>query len=190
MMIDLPMKTYSTGKQVVNWVMVNGSYNFGESIVEVIANKMVEKIAKVSGNKRKERRLTVRLNGFEDEYECGTESFRKGSFLKNLIKKSIHRIIENMSKPSSLLPIIYEPIQKDFLGIVIPESEERMFDEIEYFESIKDVRSWFKKYAKYFHPDFLGRELFPYEEVIFNELVRCRNVGLEMFRQFAEVFGE
>ena len=88
MMIELPMKTYSTGKQVVNWVMVNGSYNFGESVVEVIANKMVEKIAKVSGNKRKERRLTVRLNGFEDEYECGTESFRKGSFLKNLIKKS------------------------------------------------------------------------------------------------------
>ena len=64
MMVELPMKQWGS-KMVVNWSMVNGSYHFGESIVEVIANKMVEKIAKVSGNKRKERRLEVRLNGFE-----------------------------------------------------------------------------------------------------------------------------
>ena len=87
MMVELPMKQWGS-KRVVNWSGVNGSYQFGESIVEVITNKMVEKIAKVSGNKRKERRLEVRLNGFEDVYECGTESFKKGSFLKNLVKKS------------------------------------------------------------------------------------------------------
>ena len=84
--------------------------------------KEFEKIAEVSGNKRKERRLEVRLSGFEDVYECGTESFKKGSFLKNLIKKSIHKIIETMVKPTNYLPMIYNPIRKNFIGETDDES--------------------------------------------------------------------
>lgn len=187
MMIDLPMKQWGS-KMVVNWVMVNGSYSFGESIVEVIANKMVEKIAKVSGNKRKERRLTVRLNGFEDEYECGTESFRKGSFLKNLIKKSIHKSIETMAKPHNYLPAIWNPIEKDFIGRTLSQSEEYMLNELEDCETIKDVHKWYKKYARYYHPDFLGRNLFPDEQITFEVITEGRDMACELIRQIEETF--
>ena len=149
MIVELPMKKWGS-KMVVNWNMVNGSYQFGESVVEVIANKMVEKIAKVSGNKRKERRLEVRLNGFEDVYECGTESFKKGSFLKNLIKKSIHKAIETMAQPHNYLPVLWQPVIKNFLGETTEESIEYMYNELDKCESLKEVRSWYKKYAIYY----------------------------------------
>ena len=41
----LPMRKRGS-KMVVDWKMVSGSYVFGDYIVEVIANKMVEKIMK------------------------------------------------------------------------------------------------------------------------------------------------
>lgn len=189
MMIDLPMKQWGS-KMVVNWAMVNGSYSFGESIVEIIANKMVEKIAKVSGNKRKERRLTVRLNGFEDEYECGTESFKKGSFLKNLIKKSVHKAIETMVQPHNCLPVLWQPVVKNFLGETPEELDNYMLDELELCESKKDVHKWYKKYIKYYHPDFLGRELFPYEKIMFKVVTESRDKAIILFNQFEEVFGE
>lgn len=189
MMVELPMKQWGS-KMVVNWSMVNGSYNFGESIVEVIANKMVEKIAKTTGNKRKERRLEVRLNGFEDVYECGTESFKKGSFLKNLIKKSIHKVIETMTQPHNYLPVLWQPVVKNFLGETQEELDDIMWDELSECESLREVRSWYKKYAKYYHPDFLGRDLFPYEKIIYNHLNDAKEKAINFFKDLEEVFGE
>lgn len=189
MMVELPMKKWGS-KMVINWSMVNGSYQFGENIVEVIANKMVEKIAKVSGNKRKERRLEVRLNGFEDVYECGTESFKKGSFLKNLIKKSIHKAIETMAQPHNYLPVLWQPVVKNFLGETPEELIEYMYDELNNCESLKEVRSWYKKYAKYYHPDFLGRDLFPYEKITYNYLNDAKEKLVNFLKDLEEVFGE
>ena len=157
MMVELPMKQWGS-KMVVNWSVVNGSYQFGESIVEFITNKMVEKIAKASGNKRKERRLEVRLNGFEDVYECGTESFKKGAFLKNLIKKSIHKIIETMVKPTNYLPMIYNPIRKNFLGETDQESMDYMFITLASANDERDYRTKWKQFAKNYHPDYIRRE--------------------------------
>lgn len=191
MMIELPMKTYSTGKQVVNWAMVSGSYNFGESIVEVITNKMVEKIAKVSGNKRKERRLEVRLNGFEDVYECGTESFKKGSFLKNLIKKSIHKIIETMVKPTNYLPMIYNPIRKNFIGETDDESIDYICKSFVGCESIREIRNVYKRFAKMYHPDSLGRELFPHELLVHEHILKVMKDGaINQFRAYDKVMAE
>lgn len=188
---ELPMKTYSTGKMVVNWTMVNGSYTFGESIVEVIANKIVEKIAKVSGNKRKERRLTVRLNGFEDEYECGTESFRKGSFLKNLIKKSVHKLIETINKPSSLLPMVYNPIRKNFFGVTDKESLAYMGGKLaDCADDDKAIRRTYKQFAKLYHPDYLGRELFLDEIVVLEVLKETKEMLLMNYRDMMEVLND
>ena len=189
MIVELPMKKWGS-KMVVNWSIVNGSYHFGESVVEVIANKIVEKIAKTSGNKRKERRLEVRLNGFEDVYECGTESFKKGSFLKNLIKKSIHKSIETMVRPHNYLPVLWQPVVKNFLGETTEESIEYMYNELDNCESLKEVRSWYKKYAKYYHPDFLGRDLFPYEKITYNYLNDAKEKLINFIKDLDEVFGE
>lgn len=191
MMIELPMKTYSTGKQVVNWTMVNGSYSFGESVVEVIANKMVEKIAKVSGNKRKERRLEVRLSGFEDVYECGTESFKKGSFLKNLIKKSIHKIIETMVKPTNYLPMIYNPIRKNFIGETDDESINYIVKTFTECDTIKEVRKIYKRFARMYHPDSLGRELFPHELLVNEHILKVMRDGIiDQIKAYDKVMAE
>lgn len=190
MNIELPMKQWGS-KMVVNWNMVNGSYSFGENIVEVIANKMVEKFAKVSGNKRKERRLTVRLNGFEDEYECGTESFKKGSFLKNLIKKSVHKLIKTMNKPSSLLPMIYNPIRKNFFGVTDNESLVYMFDKLgDCADDDKAIRRTYKQFAKLYHPDYLGRELFIDEIVVLEVLKETKEMLLMNYKDMMEVLSD
>ena len=190
MIVELPMKKRGNS-MVVNWNMVNGTYNFGESIVEVIVNKMVEKIAKATGNKRKERRLTVRLNGFEDEYECGTESFKKGSFLKPLIKKSVHKLIETMNKPSSLLPMIYNPIRKNFLGITDKESLIYMGNALgDCAEDDKAIRRTYKQFAKLYHPDYLKRELFPDEIIVLEVLKETKELLLMNYRDMMEVLSD
>lgn len=189
MIVELPMKKWGS-KMVVNWSIVNGSYHFGESVVEVITNKMVEKIAKASGNKRKERRLEVRLNGFEDVYECGAESFKKGSFLKNLIKKSIHKAIETMVQPHNYLPVLWQPVIKNFLGETIEECNEIRLNEIDLLETVQDVRQWYKKYIKFYHPDFLGRELFPHEKIMFSVITETRDKLINFMKRVDEVFGE
>ena len=82
-MLELPTKIQSTGRVVVDWqsVVVGFKLTIDTYIINVLNNEMVEKTAKTSGKKRKERRLTVQLNGFQETYECGTESIKKGSFL-------------------------------------------------------------------------------------------------------------
>lgn len=143
----LPMRKWGS-KMVVDWKMVNGSYVFGDHIVEVITNKMVERTAKVSGNKRKERRLEVRLNGFEDVYECGTESFKKGSFLKNLVKKSTHKAIKY------LLPAKLEDISLvNFWGHFDQEYFDMIDNEFGEAFTLKEIKAVYKKYAKRLHPD-------------------------------------
>ena len=47
-----------------------------------------------------------------------------------------------------------------------------------------------KKYAKFYHPDSLGRELFPEEEIIYSLLVQGRNEMCEMIALADEVFGK
>ena len=185
MTVELPMKQWGS-KMVVNWSVVNGSYQFGESIVEVITNKMVEKIAKVSGNKRKEGRLEVRLNGFEDIYECGTESFKKGSFLKNLIKKSIHKIIETMVKPTNYIPMIYNPIRKNFLGETDQESMDYMFTTLASSNDERDYRTKWKQFAKNYHPDYLRRELFPHEKIMYQVLNETKDFTIRYIKNTNE----
>lgn len=155
-MLNLPIKTYSTGRQVVDWqgVMVGFKLAIDTHIVNVLENKMVEKIAKASGNKRKERRLTVQLEGFKETYECGTESFKKGSFLKNLIKKSITKIVKEMTKPSNYLPMKLEDIPMvNFIGDLTQQGVDMFNQEFNKAFTLKEIKAVYRKYAKRLHPD-------------------------------------
>ena len=155
-MLNLPIKTYSTGRQVVDWqgVMVGFKLAIDTHIVNVLENKMVEKVAKVSGNKRKERRLTVQLEGFKETYECGTESFKKGSFLKNLIKKSITKIVKEMTKPSSYLPMKLEDVPMvNFIGDLTQQGVDMFNQEFNKAFTLKEIKAVYRKYAKRLHPD-------------------------------------
>lgn len=88
-MMALPMKTYKTGRMVVDWKAINKGDKFKVDDayeIEIVSNQMLEKIAKVSGNKRKERRLEVKIVGYEAVRDVGTESFKNLRFMKALLK--------------------------------------------------------------------------------------------------------
>ena len=155
-MFELPMKIYSTGRKVVDWqgVIVGFKLTIDTYIIRVLENKMVEKTAKISGKKRKERRLTLQLNGFEETYECGTESFKKGSFLKNLIKKSITKIVKTIVKPSSYLPMKLEDVPLvNFIGDLTQQGLDMFYEEFKKAITFKEIKAVYRKYAKRLHPD-------------------------------------
>lgn len=155
-MFELPMKIYSTGRKVVDWqgVIVGFKLTIDTYIIRVLENKMVEKTAKTSGKKRKERRLTLQLNGFEETYECGTESFKKGSFLKNLIKKSITKIVKTIVKPSSYLPMKLEDVPLvNFIGDLTQQGLDMFYEEFKKAITFKEIKDVYRKYAKRLHPD-------------------------------------
>lgn len=155
-MFELPMKIYSTGRKVVDWqgVIVGFKLTIDTYIIHVLENKMVEKTAKISGKKRKERRLTLQLNGFEETYECGTESFKKGSFLKNLIKKSITKIVKTIVKPSSYLPMKLEDVPLvNFIGDLTQQGLDMFYEEFKKAITFKEIKAVYRKYAKRLHPD-------------------------------------
>ena len=155
-MFELPMKIYSTGRKVVDWqgVIVGFKLTIDTYIIHVLENKMVEKTAKISGKKRKERRLTLQLNGFEETYECGTESFKKGSFLKNLIKKSITKIVKTIAKPSSYLPMKLEDVPLvNFIGDLTQQGLDMFYEEFKKAITFKEIKDVYRKYAKRLHPD-------------------------------------
>ena len=155
-MFELPMKIYSTGRKVVDWqgVIVGFKLTIDTYIIHVLENKMVEKTAKTSGKKRKERRLTLQLNGFEETYECGTESFKKGSFLKNLIKKSITKIVKTIAKPSSYLPMKLEDVPLvNFIGDLTQQGLDMFYEEFKKAITFKEIKDVYRKYAKRLHPD-------------------------------------
>ena len=155
-MFELPMKIYSTGRKVVDWqgVIVGFKLTIDTYIIRVLENKMVEKTAKTSGKKRKERRLTLQLNGFEETYECGTESFKKGSFLKNLIKKSITKNVKTIAKPSSYLPMKLEDVPLvNFIGDLTQQGLDMFYEEFKKAITFKEIKAVYRKYAKRLHPD-------------------------------------
>lgn len=155
-MFELPMKIYSTGRKVVDWqgVIVGFKLTIDTYIIRVLENKMVEKTAKTSGKKRKERRLTLQLNGFEETYECGTESFKKGSFLKNLIKKSITKNVKTIVKPSSYLPMKLEDVPLvNFIGDLTQQGLDMFYEEFKKAITFKEIKDVYRKYAKRLYPD-------------------------------------
>lgn len=81
------------------------------------------------------------------------------------------------------LPVIYKPV-KDFIGRTLNMDE--IFNKVEYFETVKDVRRWFKNNAKYYHPDFLGRKQNPFEKEMYDEMVRIKDEAIEIIKLFED----
>ena len=90
MLLPLPTKQYKTGRVVVNWSAIGKGMTLQiDSLheIEIVSNENVMKISK-SGNTRKERRLALKLKGYIEGLNVGTESFKKLSFVKRLLKIS------------------------------------------------------------------------------------------------------
>ena len=99
MVTGLQMKTFKTGKQVVDWAKVV-EFNVDGHDVKVVSNETVIKVSR-NGKTRKERRLTVTIDGIHS-IEVGTESIKKGSFINRLLKETL--VIEEPTE---------EPVDED-----------------------------------------------------------------------------
>lgn len=95
MVSGLQMKTFKTGKQVVDWKALK-CFNVDGHDVKVVSNETVIKVSR-NGKERKERRLRVTIDGIHS-IEVGTESIKKGSFINRLLKETM---------------VIEEPVDED-----------------------------------------------------------------------------
>lgn len=147
---------------------------------------------------KKLRKYRVTAEGYEGERLYGCDTWEKhcdgdvtdgrSSFSPKNKRWFQTDFKKNENVISSLLPTVYTPIQKNFIGVTLPESFDRMIDELGCIESIKGVRLWFKKYAKYYHPDFLGRELFLDEQITYDILVETRDAAIDEIKMLEELF--
>ena len=85
--------------------------------------------------------------------------------------------------------MIYNPIQKNFIGETSDDSFDWILDRLEDCESSKELRKVYKQMIKQYHPDILGRPLFPDEQAVFNELKRYKDLMLLNFKELEEAFG-
>ena len=143
-------------------------------------------------------KLEIKADGFDGSLWCGTQTWKTKENGANVTKRSgFHleskRFKESFvanEKPSSLLPMIYSPVVKNFLGETLEECNEIRLNEIDLLETVQDVRQWYKKYNKLYHPDFLGRELFPHEKIMFSVITETRDKLINFMKRVDEVFGE
>lgn len=152
MLLPLPTKQFKTGRVVTDWSAIGKGSKFqvnSTQEIEVVSNKQVEKTSK-TGNKRKERRLEIKLRGFKEIIEVGTESFKKLSFMKRLSK---------MAKTSDKNEIKYELVSFDTLRVtnlfnVLDEDLYYLMEgEMIKAENLKEIKNVYKKWAKKLHPD-------------------------------------
>lgn len=150
MLLPLPIKQFKTGRVVTDWNAIGDGSTFQvnpSQEIEVVSNKQVEKVSK-TGNKRKERRLTIKLKGFKEMVEVGTESFKKLSFMKRLVK---------MSKTQEHVKYELIPVDEVRMTNLFGEFEDhfynRMEREILRAETMKEIKAVYKKWAKIVHPD-------------------------------------
>ena len=144
--------------------------------------------------RNKKLRVTVVIDGIKYQHYICTQTWKNAkdsvqstfNKLSWRFKKFFKKIIE---KTVNYLPAIYIPIQKDFLGNTLKESWKAVMIEGGKTSSVKEVHRWFKKYAKYYHPDFLGRELNLDEKACLDVLVETRDALIEEFREMEKIFG-
>jgi hypothetical protein len=115
---QLPKKVYSTGREVIDWKQIDRGFTIevnGQKFI-VVSNENVGKVSK-SGNAYKTRRLIIAdVNG--NEMEIGTESFKKGSFIKRFNKQ---------------FPIVKEvPTERKTVVINLGELEQEQEDTFDY----------------------------------------------------------
>ena len=144
--------------------------------------------------RNKKLRVTVVIDGIKYQHYVCTQTWKNAkdsvqstfNKLSWRFKKFFKKIVE---KTVNYLPAIYVPIQKDFLGNTLKESWKTVMIEGGKTSSVKEVHRWFKKYAKYYHPDFLGRELNLDEKACLDVLVETRDALIEEFREMEKIFG-
>lgn len=126
---QLPVKQFKTGREVVDWKQINQGFTVEIEDVKivVVSNDNVEKVSKTTDKPYKTRRLVVTDINELVQLEVGSESFKKGSFLKRF-KKLLDEVkpvvIEETDTPTEVIIDLGE-ISKEI-------KEERESDDFDY----------------------------------------------------------
>lgn len=105
---QLPVKQFKTGREVVDWKQINQGFTVEIEDVKivVVSNDNVEKVSKTTDKPYKTRRLVVTDINELVQLEVGSESFKKGSFLKRF-KKLLDEVkpvvIEETDTPTEVI---------------------------------------------------------------------------------------
>lgn len=151
MEIKLPMKKWGS-KMVVDWKKINVGDEFiiDNSLTIVIDDNWQEQ-----RKTYKTRRLKVHLKCFDKIIEIGTESLKKLSFIKKLVKMSKIKKEET----TYYLPMIYKDgAEKNFLGNFTTATWWEIHNRFADCRSKKDVAKVYGTYMKYLHPDKVNDE--------------------------------
>lgn len=196
-MKELPMRMRGN-KEVVDWKKINAGDEFtiGETTVVVDENWREMKLSKRM-KVYYVRRLIVHIKGRFTKLEVGSSSFKKGSFVKRLMKLTSN---ETKSETTSYLPMIYvDGVQKDFLGNFMDCTWQEISNRFSKCRTKKDVSKVYGTYMKYLHPDKVNdnREgckvaieilttLRDYERVSVEEIIRANEIMAYMRTLFEE----
>ena len=135
------------------------------------------------GAKYKKLRVTTTYNDVDYEYWTSTQTWKNASENKNStfdpngwrflkffkeVKDAIKKVVKRFSE--NMLPMIYNPIRKNFIGETDEQSIDYIGSKFAFAETSKNVRRLYKQFVKYYHPDMLGRNLFPHEQLMLDWL--------------------
>ena len=138
MKTSLPTKTYKTGKVVIDWKSITEGFEIevDEQTFTVVSNENVNKVSKTTDKPYKVRRIVISdVHG--NELEVGTESFKKGSFVKrfNKLYPQVEEVVTVETEVIEEVPTV-EDIPTDIptveTGLVVVEKvfEERTDEDI------------------------------------------------------------
>lgn len=144
--------------------------------------------------KNKKLRVTVIIDGIKYQHYVCTQTWKNA---KDSIQSTFNNLSWRFKKffkqikeiNNSYLPMIYNPIQKDFIGRTSETTYNYIGDSLSNCLSVKELNKVYKKIVKYYHPDYLGRELFPSELSLYTWLKALKDTMVEEFREMEEIFG-
>ena len=117
MKTSLPTKTYKTGKVVIDWKSITTGFEIevDEQTFTVVSNENVDKVSKTTDKPYKVRRIVisdVHGNGLE----VGTDSFKKGSFVKrfNKLYPQVEEVVTVETEVIEEVPTVEDTVEQTF----------------------------------------------------------------------------
>ena len=145
MKTSLPTKTYKTGKVVIDWKSITTGFEIevDEQMFTVVSNENVDKVSKTTDKPYKVRRIVISdVHG--NELEVGTDSFKKGSFVKrfNKLYPQVEEVVTVKTEVIEEVPTDNPTVEQTFEEKTVEDDFE--FEVLSQEEQTKRVNEMYK----------------------------------------------
>ena len=142
---SLPTKTYKTGKVVIDWKSITTGFEIevDEQTFTVVSNENVDKVSKTTDKPYKVRRIVISdVHG--NELEVGTDSFKKGSFVKrfNKLYPQVEEVVTVETEVIEEVPTDNPTVEQTFEEKTVEDDFE--FEVLSQEEQTKRVNEMYK----------------------------------------------